>query len=157
MKSIFLVLVSMTFVNIIEAQIVATTSSGKKVYLFSNGTWKYADNTKPEEIKACATNHTGNVTFKNNTDKDLYIYYTFRSNGLFDNYSKTLKVKAKSSKTVEDLPVFMNNNYIDRMTYSWKATYEAALSNNDINYLQSLENGNFNLEDCGNKEIAIDE
>ena len=75
MKNLLLILILFCATKNINAQISATTTAGKKVILnLDNKTWDWAnpqDNQKP-----CYTNHRANIYIHNNTNKDIYLYYS---------------------------------------------------------------------------------
>lgn len=151
MKKLIVLIISVTFSMSSHSQITATTSSGKKVILNMDGTWKYADNTKIDQ-KPCAEFHTGNLTVKNNTDKDIYFYYNF--NGLSP---KFVKVKAKSSKSVNALASFQETMYGKELyNYSWKATLELQRNGATMQEIEGIESGDFVINDCEATEIEVD-
>ena len=120
-----LLILIITFSSSSYSQITATTSSGKRVILNLDGTWKYADNTKIDQ-KPCAEFRTGNLTVKNNTDKDIYFYYHFQGkHGLSPSF---IKIKAKSSKTINNLKTGQGTSEWEQFRYAWKATIESQVN-----------------------------
>jgi len=155
MRYMFFIIFATCFFHA-NAQILATTSTGKKVFLYQDGTWKYADG--GQEEKPCAKNHTGEITVKNATGSDIYFYYAT------DEYGKKefVKVKANAKKTISDLYVGsydwqgkLNNAY----NYKWKATAELDQSGGTLlTYVRGeIETGSFMVNECDVKEISIGE
>lgn len=137
-----------------NSQITATTSSGKIVILKSDGTWKYADNSKIDE-KPCIEFHAGNLTIKNNTDKDIYFYYHFQS--IYGLSPSFVKVKAKSSKAINSLSSGLKETKgHEKYKYAWKATLETQRNEFAINEMEGIESGTFVISDCESTEIEVD-
>lgn len=135
------------------AQISATTSSGKKVVLSMDGTWKYADNTVIQQ-KPCAENHTGNLTVKNNTDNDIYFYYS--NSGEYSTSTQFVKIKSKSSKAINNLPLsYESYGTAIKYQYVWKASNEIQSSGEAIHRMEGIENGSFTLIECDATEIEV--
>lgn len=154
MKSLIVLIIAIAFSISGYSQITATTSSGKKVILNSDGTWKYADNTKIDQ-KPCADFHTGNVTVKNNTDKDIFFYYHYQ--GIFGRSPNFVKVKAKSSKTISALTSEQNTIFgKEQFRYAWKATLESQRNDISIKDMEGIESGIFVITDCESTELEVD-
>lgn len=134
------------------SQITATTSSGKKVILNMDGTWKYADNTIVNQ-KPCAENKTGNLTIKNNTDNDIYFYY---SSSEYSTSNSFIKIKSKSSKAINNLPVVDKNwNAEAKISYAWKATLELQGTSRTIHSMEGVESGQFILLECDVLDLEV--
>ncbi|GEM_PF-1866700 len=145
MKGTILFLLMSVSVISVSAQIFATTSSGKKVILNMDGTWKYADDSDSE--KPCLRNHTGNLTVTNNTDIDIYFYYS--TTGLFN-----VLVKAGTSKTISNIkccPV----NRDEQMQYYWVASLELVDNPIGIHRVEGIERGTFSITECKTEELEI--
>lgn len=152
MKYIFFVLLAISFLST-NAQTFATTSSGKKVILNQDGTWKYAE--QGEYEKPCSKNHLGNLTIQNKTDNDIYFYYA-----LYE-YDKAFytKVKANGSKTIYDL-YSGNYDFSGKLTnvhsYNWKVLSELVENANVFSYIKgAIETGHFTITDCTSNELEI--
>lgn len=131
-----------------QSQITATTSAGKKVILNMNGTWKYADGESLQE-KPCQKNHTGNLTVKNNTDTVIYFYYT--PSGTYSSEKEFVKIRPKSSKTINDLESSDQN-----IDYNWTATYELQLTNIPWNRISGIGKGMFVIIACEVAELEVE-
>jgi hypothetical protein len=135
------------------SQISATTSSGKSVILNMDGTWKYADNTSIQQ-KPCAENHTGNLTIKNNTEHDIYFYYS--NSGEYSTSNQFVKIKSKSSKAINNLPIsYESYGSPIKYDYVWKATNEIQRNGETIHRMEGIENGRFTLLECDVIEIEV--
>ncbi len=156
MKKITILLIIITLFSITSySQISAITSSGKRVILNTDSTWKYADGSNNTPEKPCIQFHTGNLTIKNNTDKDIYFYYHF--NGIHGYNPSVAKVKAKSSKTVSSLTTCIEDSGKKfQFKYGWKATLESQKNNIQISEMEGIENGDFVLNDCETTEVEVD-
>jgi hypothetical protein len=153
MKSIILLLLMNSLCQFSFSQIRATTSSGKKVILNMDGTWKYADNTAIQQ-KPCAENHTGNLTVKNNTDNDIYFYYS--NSGEYSTSTQFVKIKSKSTKSINNLPLsYESYGSPIKYDYVWKATNETQRNGEAIQRMEGIENGKFTLVECDETEIEI--
>lgn len=69
MKKIVLVLISLIFVNVIEAQIKAVTETGEEVTLYDDGSWKYLNEDQLSE-KEISTN---TIIFKKDKESNFLI------------------------------------------------------------------------------------
>jgi hypothetical protein len=136
------------FSHAVSAQISATTNNGRKVILKDDYTWKYADG--GDRTKPCETANTGNVTFKNNSSKDIFIYYA-TSAGSMDG-TQMVKVIAKSVKTVNDIKINNAKNGV----YQYKVTLEKIEGEQNLNGISGETSGNFLVEQCANKVEEID-
>ncbi|MBK9792199.1 MAG: hypothetical protein IPP60_03660 [Sphingobacteriales bacterium] len=137
------------FMQKVDAQIMATTSAGKKVVLNLDGTWKYANADDAEST--CQKNKTGNLTIKNNTSNDIYFYYSATGN-----VSNT-KIKAGASKTISNLK--STTSYGSKLSYDWLVSYELYSINtaSRVMYLEGFERGEIGIESCETQEIDIEE
>ncbi len=153
MKKITILLIIITLFSITSySQISAITSSGKRVILNTDSTWKYADGSNITPEKPCIQFHTGNLTIKNNTDKDIYFYYHY--NGIYGYDASLAKIKAKSSKTVSSLTTISPGK--NQFKYAWKAALESQRNNIQISEMEGIENGEFVLNDCETTEVEVD-
>lgn len=152
MKTIFFIaLLNIVGVITVNAQeIPAVTNNGRKVILNKeNFTWRYMN---PEESDSpCQTNKTGSLKIVNNTNYDIYFFYCTYINSPDD--LKTVTVKKNSTKTIKDILV---GNSFAAYAYNWKVTYEMPFKINTFSGISGFQNGIFNVDVCGLKEIIID-
>lgn len=157
MKSIFFSLLLFVSVQHVFSQISATTSSGKKVMLNLNGTWKYTN--AEDREPPCVQKHLGKVKITNNTDNDIYFYFSSDFNYLYNNI-QYYKIKAMSNRIIEDLYTVRGTpGAIKINNYKWKTSYELFQGINNSTYLSEIagfEYGNYVLNDCEIKEIIIE-
>lgn len=149
MKNLFFLFVILITSLQSNSQINAVTSDGKKIILNTDGTWKYVDGT-PNTKKACEESNTGNLSIKNNTDTSIYFYYT--TGGRSSRQNKFIKVKAKSTKSVNDL----ESGYGSRFRYEWKAAKELYPAEIEFGDIQGIENGEFIVNVCALTEVEVD-
>ncbi len=152
---IFFTLLVCIFAVAANAQISATTSSGRKVMLNTDGTWKYADGSQEE--KPCNKNHTGNISIKNATGNDIYFYYTYS----IDGKAAFVKIKANSTKAINDL-IIGNWGWDGKITethnYKWKALLELVETTYSFDSIKgAIETGSFMVDECGLKEVSVGE
>lgn len=149
MKFIFGTL--LLFLNVIcFAQIPATTANGRAVILNNDGTWKYADGT-PVNVQPCQQNKTGNITVANNGNSDIYFYYAM-TQGNWSGETQYIKIKAKTSKTISNL----SYGYLQGQ-YKWKALLELAGPRPEIEYLEGIAAGTFQVIVCDNTDVEVDD
>jgi len=147
MKTLLFTTIVLLLTFTANSQITATTSSGKKVILSMDGTWKYADGEVVVE-KNCQKNHTGNLTVKNATDTTIYFYYT-RYEGTTQR--EFIKLRPKSSKTINDLESSAQN-----ISYHWLATYELQHINAPWYAISGIGKGSFVIVECEVAEIEVE-
>lgn len=150
MKSIFMVLLFFAFAQKDYAQISAKTANGRNVVLNKDGSWKYSEKELiQDEQSGCEKAHTGNLTVINNNKFDLYFYYgayVHTPQGLY-----MVKVKSGSRKLIKDIEMSSNGGM-----FQWKAVLEKSDAT-PMSSMEGISNGTFLLEQCGNKELEIDD
>lgn len=144
MKKLFLTIFTFLIFNITYSQISATTSSGKKVKLYTNGTWEYTSESKQVDDSKCADAKIGKVCFNNNTDQTIYI--TIRGKG-------TYKISAGKTKCIEELSAGFDELY----KYEYMVKLEEPSNSLDWNTDASKQNGEFLIKVCGTKTIDIED
>lgn len=151
MKKIILLLL-FVYGNIsVFSQINATTSTGKKVILNEDGTWKYKDGSSMiKEDKGCQESRSGNISVQNNSSKDIYFYYATDTRSLKG--VKYSKIKGNSSKTLKYIPLHGDNG-----RYHWKAVTELADNQTTLQDLEGIGSGTFNIVICETNEVEIDD
>lgn len=157
MKNLLLILILFCATKNINAQISATTTAGKKVILnLDNKTWDWAnpqDNQKP-----CYTNHRANIYIHNNTNKDIYLYYSNMTYDMGGNV-QYIKLKAGAHRLIEDLYTRSGNTWQNINDYKWVVSYELFENVTEtgfhISKIKGFDSGNFKLEDCETKDIKI--
>ena len=132
----------------ISAQIAATTNNGRKVILKDDYTWKYADG--GDHTRPCETANTGDITFKNNSSKEIFIYYATSAGSM--NGTMMVRVGAKSEKIVSNIQINNAKNGV----YQYKVTLEKIDSDQNLNGINGETSGNFLVEKCANKIEEID-
>lgn len=150
MRKSFIFLIVLFSFSISKAQIFATTSAGKQVILYQDGTWKYQGSaTAGETEKPCLKNGTGNLTIKNNSESDIYFYY----DGLYLGKSY-VKVKAGTSKSVTNIRCNGFNG--QSIVYKWNAALELDGYNMPVSDMKGIGKGSFTLTPCETEEIEVD-
>jgi hypothetical protein len=143
MKQLLILLTTIFLYNFSNAQIFANTESGRRVILYSDGTWKYQEGV---ETNPCSKQFTGTVTVTNQRGVDIFIYYS-----KFPDQPNpaVIKIKANSVKVVNDIPI-TNVSY----PYHWKASQEF-ISGRSLDRISGLEEGIFQMGTCDSKSIEI--
>lgn len=77
MRVVIIILIMFFFIKISFSQTLATTNIGKKVILYENGAWNYAQQNEIYLLNntECQKKSVGSVSFENKSDKIIYLYF----------------------------------------------------------------------------------
>ncbi len=154
MKKLISILMLTCTLQYANAQINATTITGKKITLNSDGTWVYSEGLTAGTIidNDCEKYEYGNFNFINKTDKDIYVYVA-KSN--FGKYH--FKISAGKSKLLNSLKIIDQKFNINNDTYSYKVLLEEA--NPEIQYkrLEYKLNGDIFVKICQTVDVIIED
>lgn len=149
MKNLIFILLTLFIFKTGTAQIFATTSAGRQVILYQDGTWKYqGSGGNSEQEKPCIKNKTANLTITNKSENDIYFYYTEKGS-MYATVSYQ-KVKAGTSKSVTNLRASNSTSFI------WNATLEIDVKGTPVQDMQGISRGEFSLTPCETEEIEVD-
>ena len=146
MNKLILLFVFTCFARIVDAQTIATTTTGKKVILYSDKTWKYASGNEDE--KTCERKKIGYIIVTNNTASEIYFHY---QSGNFGDI-QTRRINTSDSISLE---IYTGNTIT---TMRWVVTSEPiVITTSKIDNIKSLgfENDKQQLEICESKSIII--
>lgn len=100
-------------------------------------------------VQPCETTNTGDVTFKNNSSRDIYIYYAIYAGSMAP--AKFIKVLAKSPGFIGNLEVNNSRNGL----YEYKVTFVKAEDDPNLNHINSETSGSFVIQKCSNSVVDI--
>ena len=95
--------------------------------------------------KPCDSKTTGNIKFKNNSDKVVYVYY----NTPFDEYKTAdpILIKPFGSEELYDLPV--------GVVQAYKVVTVKPQNRTSMHYIQAETIGRFSPDPCSEREVVI--
>ena len=144
---IFVVSVQQSF-----SQIPATTLTGKKITLNSDGTWVYSDGlTAGTSVdNDCEVNGYGTFNFHNNTDQDIYVVVAKNS---FERFR--FKISAGKSKLLKSVKIVKPGFNNER--YSYKVLLEEPMGDVQYDRLSYKINGDIYVKVCQTVDVNIDD
>lgn len=152
MTRILLLFILITTTLQTYSQISATTSTGRKVKLFDDGTWVYSDgmNSGTIESNDCEVNKYGKLTIKNKDINDAFVVILNEYGSL----KYKLKIPKLSSKSIDMIPAMSGSSY---RYYEYQVFLEEPADNYNYKKNSFKLNGNFYIKICDNVSISIDD